>query len=320
MRLVKQMKYREVDFLSLRLCLCLFLSLSLSLGFSQASISVNKTEALIGDQLKLTLQIYTPSTHQWTNQDIVPGDTAGVVEVITTDSLQQTQDGDYTQYLKTWTIAVFDTGLIRVQAMPVVLKSSVGEDTQYTNDIPLMISGVVDSLGLAPIKPIVREPAKLSDYLPYIIIAVILIILIIAGIIYSRRKPKTQKVVEVRDLKPPHVIALEALDALEREKLWQQGLIKEYHSRMNHIMRTYLEQRYQIPALESTSTEIIYHLRKINLSDNLLQQIREVMMVEDLIKFAKAEPAIDIHAQYLEFARALILQTKAEPQTTTENV
>jgi hypothetical protein len=253
------------------------------------------------------------------NPDVVPADTVSAIEVVKTGNVQQAGAGSYVRYMKTWTIAVFDTGLVRIPPLQVVLQSSLGTDTQYTNDIPLLISGITDSLGLAPIKPIIREPAKFSDYLSYILIAVGLAVLIFLAIWYRRRKPKEQAVIEIRDEKPAHVIALDQLDALEREKLWQQGLIKEYHSRMNYIMREYLERRYHIPALESTSGEIMEHLRQSALPENLLRQIREVMTVEDLIKFAKAEPPIDIHAQYLEFARSLILQTKYEPQTTTTN-
>jgi len=304
---------------ALRLSLGLCFSLSLSLCYSQASLSIQKTQALIGDQLELTLQINTPSSSQWANPDVVPADTVDVIEVVATGDVRQSVDGDYTQYLKTWTIAVFDTGVIRVPPMPIILQNALGSDTQYTNDIPLIISGVADSLGLAPIKPIIREPAKFSDYLVYIIGVLAFGLLIILAILYRRRKPKVKEVIEIRDEKPAHTIALEQLDALEREKLWQQGLIKEYHSRMNHIMRTYLEQRYRIPALESTSTEIMKDLREMELRDDLLQQIREVMEVEDLIKFAKAEPPVDIHAQYLDFARSLILQTKVDSQIPSVN-
>jgi hypothetical protein len=282
-------------------------------------LSIQKTEALIGDQLELTLQINTPSGTTWVNTEAVPADTVAAIDVVRTGEAQQSNSGSYTQFLKTWTIAVFDTGLIRIPPMPVVLQNALGTDTQYTNDIPLMISGVADSLGLAPIKPIIREPAKLSDYLVYVVIGGVLLLLVILAVIYRRRRPKKKEIIEIRDEKPPYVIALEELDALEREKLWQQGLIKEYHSRMNHIMRTYLERRYGIPALESTSSEIMGQLRKNDLSEDLLQQVREVMEVEDLIKFAKAEPPIDIHAQYLEFARSLILRTKDEFQKTEVN-
>jgi hypothetical protein len=217
-------------------------------------------------------------------------------------------------------IAVFDTGIVRIPPMPVVLQNSIGFDTQYTNDIPLLITGVADSLGLAPIKPIIPEPAKFSDYLPYLIAAALIGILIVLGIIYRRRKPKAQEVVEVRDVKSAHVIAFEKLDLLESEKLWQKGHIKEYHSRMNHIMREYLDERFQIRTLESTSSEIMAQLRSIDLPEKLLGEISDVMEVEDLIKFAKAEPPAEIHAEYLEFARALIRQTKIDTQISEANV
>jgi hypothetical protein len=222
--------------------------------------------------------------------------------------------------LQKWTIAVFDTGLVRIPPLPVVLQNGSSTDTQYTNDIPLLISGVMDSLGLAPIKPIIREPANFSDYLPYVFGVVGLVLLVALVYWWSKRKPREIEVIEIRDQKPAHQIALEQLDALEAEKLWQQGQIKEYHSRLHHILREYLERRFGIRAMESTTGEILAQLSSGHLSDDMLRRVREVMEAEDLIKFAKAEPPVDVHAQYLDFARSLILQTKFEPQSPTEDV
>ncbi len=282
----------------------------------QAALTVDRTNALIGDQLELTLHITAPAGTEWKNPDVVPADTVAAVDVVHAGDLQRSDQGGQTQIVKTWTIAAFDTGVIRIPPLPVVLQNASGTDTQYTNDIPLMISGVTDSMGLAPIKPIIREPARLSDYMPYLIGVAGLCLLIAAGIWLSRRKPKGREVIEIRDEKPAHIIALDQLDALEREKLWQQGQVKEYHSRMNHIMRMYLQRRFGVPALESTTGEIMRYLRShTDLDDTLLDEVREVMQVEDLIKFAKAEPHVDIHAQYLEFARSLILKTKEVPQS-----
>ena len=42
---------------------------------------------------------------------------------------------------------------------------------------------------------------------------------------------KIRKVIQ----KPPHVIAIYELRALEQEQLWQKGMIKEYHSRITEI-------------------------------------------------------------------------------------
>jgi hypothetical protein len=287
---------------------------------AQASLSIERTEALIGDQLELSLQINTPTGTKWVNPDVVPADTVDAIDVVRVGALEETHQGGYTRILQKWTIAVFDTGLVRIPPLPVVLQNGPSTDTQYTNDIPLLISGVMDSLGLAPIKPIIREPSNFSDYLPYVLGVVGLILLIALVYWWSKRKPRQIEVVEIREQKPAHQIALEQLDALEAEKLWQQGQIKEYHSQLHHILREYLERRFEIRALESTTGEILAQLRSGHLSDELLRRVREVMEAEDLIKFAKAEPPVDVHAQYLDFARSLILQTKFEPQSHAEDV
>jgi hypothetical protein len=287
---------------------------------AQASLSIERTEALIGDQLELSLQINTPTGTKWVNPDVVPADTVDAIDVVRVGALEETHQGGYTRILQKWTIAVFDTGLVRIPPLPVVLQNGPSTDTQYTNDIPLLISGVMDSLGLAPIKPIIREPSNFSDYLPYVLGVVGLILLIALVYWWSKRKPRQIEVVEIREQKPAHQIALEQLDALEAEKLWQQGQIKEYHSQLHHILREYLERRFEIRALESTTGEILAQLRSGHLSDEMLRRVREVMEAEDLIKFAKAEPPVDVHAQYLDFARSLILQTKFEPQSPTEDV
>lgn len=299
------------DLLRILLLLCVAVQC-----IAQASLRADKTQVLIGDHIHLSLTINTPAGTEWINSDVVPADTVTAIDVLDMGTAQHTSAGAYSQYSNTWTIAVFDTGLVRIPPVPVILRNALGTDTQYTNDIPLIISGVTDSLGMAPIKPIIREPARFSDYLPYILGVAGIILLAVLAWMFRHRRSRPREVIEIRDEKPAHVIALEQLDVLEREKLWQQGRIKEYHSRMNHIMRAYLERRYQIPALESTSGEIITHLRRSALPGDLLQEIREVMEVEDLIKFAKAEPPVDIHAQYLEFARSLIVRTQYTPQTT----
>jgi hypothetical protein len=287
---------------------------------AQASLSIERTEALIGDQLELSLQINTPTGTKWVNPDVVPADTVDAIDVVRVGALEETHQGGYTRILQKWTIAVFDTGLVRIPPLPVVLQNGPSTDTQYTNDIPLLISGVMDSLGLAPIKPIIREPSNFSDYLPYVLGVVGLILLIALVYWWSKRKPRQIEVVEIREQKPAHQIALEQLDALEAEKLWQQGQIKEYHSQLHHILREYLERRFEIRALESTTGEILAQLRSGHLSDELLRRVREVMEAEDLIKFAKAEPPVDVPAQYLDIARSLILQTNFEPQSPTEDV
>lgn len=280
------------------------------ISFGQPSLSVSSTQALIGDQLELTLQIPLPGQATWINADVEPADTVASVEVLQTFSPEQVQGA----VRKRWTIAVFDTGYVRIPPLEVVLENNGVSDTFLTNDIPLRIEGIVDSAGMAPIKPIVREPVQLSDYIPYVVGAIGLVLLILAGIWWSRRPKKEPEVVVIRDEKPPHIHAFERLDTLEAQQLWQKGEIKKYHSELSHITREYLENRYGIQALEHTTGEIVEQLGRLELGSELVTEIKGMMEVEDLVKFAKAKPPVEVHAGHMELVRTFIRNTKIEPQ------
>ena len=43
---------------------------------------------------------------------------------------------------------------------------------------------------------------------------------------------------------PLHKLALQKLDQLAREELWQKGFIKDYHSRITDIIREYFEKQF----------------------------------------------------------------------------
>jgi hypothetical protein len=295
---------RRVMILSL---LCVFIEGVVA----QPRLSVSSTSALIGDKLTLTIQVPAIAGSDWINSDVIPADTVDVIQMLAQSDVRTRPEDNAS--IKQWTIAVYDTGFVRVPRVPVVMRSSRGNDTSWTNDIPLRIAGVVDSTGLAPIKPIDYEPVKFSDYIPYFIGLVVLIALILGGIWWHRRPKAEQEILIVEEVIPAHLIALEKLSALEEQKLWQEGKIKEYHLQLSHILRTYLEERYGVAALESTTSEVRHMLRPL-LSTAHFEDMMPMMEIEDLIKFAKAQPPLEVHGQHLTFVRQFVLNTKEETE------
>ncbi|MDX1409956.1 MAG: hypothetical protein R3330_17525, partial [Saprospiraceae bacterium] len=79
-------------------------------GYSQPRLTVSSTRALIGDHLQLTLEVGLNAGDQWVNQDVVPADTVAPVEVLETSGPEIGQD----MLRRRWTIAVFDTGWVRI--------------------------------------------------------------------------------------------------------------------------------------------------------------------------------------------------------------
>ena len=83
-------------------------------------------------------------------------------------------------------------------------------------------------------------------------------------------------------------------------------------------MRTYIEQRFSIPALEQTSSEILINLEKeqswiMLLQDsgvNLYDALRDLLTTADMVKFAKGSALPDENNRHLKNAYTFVLQTK----------
>jgi hypothetical protein len=68
--------------------------------------------------------------------------------------------------------------------------------------------------------------------------------------------------------------------------------VKEYYSELTDIARNYIEEAIEIPAMESTTSELIVALRaaslkkKMSVSQETIRKLRRVLKQADLVKFA----------------------------------
>lgn len=109
--------------------------------------------------------------------------------------------------------------------------------------------------------------------------------------------------------RPPRLVALEALAALEASPLLEQGRVKEYHVRASEIVRTYLEDKLEVPALELATGEVAAEMRRAALDARLCEQVREFLEACDLVKFAKLRPSADASRALLGDARRIVEAT-----------
>ena len=106
---------------------------------------------------------------------------------------------------------------------------------------------------------------------------------------------------------------------MEKEQLWQQGQVKTYYSRLTDIMREYIENRYDIQALELTTDEILEKIEKVNVHDELLDKLKSMLQTADMVKFAKAKPAVEQHTGNMENAHKFVVKTKYVPPVIEED-
>ncbi len=213
-------------------------------------------------------------------------------------------------------ITSFDTGYFAIP--PFEYKYNVLNDSVYSSvNTNALLLGVfplkVDmKKGITDIKPIIEEPFSIKEIIPYIIIALIVIVLLIVGIyVYKRIKnhkpiislPKKPKI-------PPHIIAKKNLDLLSDKKLWQNGFVKEFYSELTEIIRSYMEDRFKFGAMEMITEDIIANLSKLELEKELVNETSKVLELSDFVKFAKVQPLADQNSQALKWAYNFVEKTK----------
>ncbi|MBI3184609.1 MAG: hypothetical protein HYZ28_20935 [Myxococcales bacterium] len=107
-------------------------------------------------------------------------------------------------------------------------------------------------------------------------------------------------------VKPLHERTLTALDSLCAEQLPQKGKFREFHFRLSEILRGYLGERYEIDALESTSSELMEELRRLHTPGLPSEELARFCLESDLVKYARASATADQCRASLEFGYRLV--------------
>src|SRR5690606_15598023 len=81
-------------------------------------------------------------------------------------------------------------------------------------------------------------------------------------------------------------------------------------SRLSDILRAYLEYRYDVQALESTTDEISDLLADLKINNELKNRLLETLRLADFAKFAKATPMPEQNIRSIENAKSFVDRTK----------
>ena len=294
----------------------LFFLISASLfAQKQVETKIDVTKNKIGAQFYLTLK---------TNVDTLAkvvfptSKNFGKMEVIRSYVIDTIKLGDRYELIKKYGVTQFDSGKYVIPSLKVLINNKAFA----TDSLLVEVSNVqVDTLRqkLFDIKPIVEVPYELSYFWQYVLI--ILLILGIGALIYWLIKKYQKKKVEVvEELKSPIERATILLKTLEKKELWQKGAVKEYYSELTDIARNYIEEAIEIPAMESTTSELILALRaasikkKMTLSAETLENLERVLKQADLVKFAKSKPLdYEIAEDQNKIEKAILTLDKSIP-------
>jgi hypothetical protein len=275
-----------------------------------ARAELARKQITIGDQIYLSVNISAPPGTEVFPLDAAAIDALPGAEVITAEELEVIAEAPERLLEQRFLITSFDTGYVSIPAQAVFFERPDGlADTAYTNDLLLTVQGAVvtEEDDILPIKPIIAEPRNWTDYW-WVYLVLLGIVAVVAFREYRRRQ--TIEPPPPPPPPPPHERAITALNELEKHQLWQNGQTDAYYVRLTDILRTYLQDRFGIPAREMTSRQITNNLQQHDeLNPERLTELSDLLQLSDLVKFAQATPAEELHPAGLQRVRVFIRET-----------
>lgn len=197
------------------------------------------------------------------------------------------------------------------------------QDTVRTASVPrylpvtsLLTPEITDVQDLAPLATFPRP------LWPWVLLG--LAVLLGAGLIlaYLRRRqqaPPPVMAVPPEPERSPYEVAIDRLHRLEAANLEPFDAAKPFYVELSDVLRTYLEHRLRVPALERTTRELLQELRRAphasTVPPEAIRRIRSTLELADLVKFADAHPPADDGRRALGDVRTTLdtIETAQQP-------
>ena len=289
-----------------QLYILFFVSLSL---FSQNIVLDVDTNLLrIGEQFNVTMNYFSiDSLDINLNQ---AEDLFDEFEVLKESGLEKVFDID-TFFYKNYLLTSFDTGIF-ILSPKIITQQNL--DTLSVNPISITFLPVkLDSANkFFDIKPPKNVPFKLKELLGYkYVFLILLLILLIFYFAYKYvfKTPNIEENMEVIKI-PIDIYYLNKIKELSSKKYLEEDKFQLYYTRLSEILRGYLEHRFDIPALESSTYDLKLLLKNINLNEEWLN---DFLRVGDLVKFAKGLPSKKVSESFLKSVKLFIKANKIKP-------
>jgi hypothetical protein len=283
---------------------------------------IDSTHVLIGDQVKLHFEVQQPRDFKVyfpEFQDTVVKN----VEILEkykrdTSFLSENLMKVRQEYL----VTSFDSGFYYFPPYEFPIENEFIQDTIASKPFYLQVFTLKadTAKGIFDIKPPYQAPVTVGEVIPWVLYTLLAAGIVLAVIFLVRKTRKKEPILlPAKPKEPAHVMAIRKLEDLKEKKLWQSGHVKAYYSELTEIVREYIEGRFQIKALEQTSDEILEALgRKKLQNQEAMEELRELLQLADLVKFAKANPLPDENDKCYRDAYDFVRRTKWEPEDSQD--
>lgn len=288
---------------------------------------------MIGDRVTLTVEVDKDVMQHivFPTFDFTPKDGSAeqepsieVIHDFAPDTVSQ--EGRRVLLRKRYEMAVYDEGIYKMgRAQALCLDKNIVDTLFAEREEQLVVKTFqIDSTmtTVRDLKPQKTLKLRFAEFGGYLGIA-LAVLLLLAGAAYLLLRYLHKRGKHISDLfkpappLPAHIVAIEALEKLRNEKLWQNNKHKLYYSGLSDILRTYLAGRFGVGAMEMTTDEILETLRGIDIEQKQKMSLLSVLRDADLVKFAKAEP--EAEENELAYDKAFYFVENTKPVEVVED-
>jgi hypothetical protein len=279
--------------------------------------SVDKSEVQVGEDLTLTLVLRHPPEGRY----IAPPDTAFTPFDVIGKSEEEVSPVE--THLQVHLAAYRLPGDVEIPALQIQYRNQ-GEIASLTTDpIPIEIA-----TSLTPeVTEIhdIKEPVDLTVPRDFRLLWWLLLALaaaILAYLIYRklRKEPEGVKApVWIPPLPPADVEAEAALQRLAEKDLIRKGELKAFYTELSEVMKRYAGRRFEVPYLERTTSEVLSDLKPRKLLPGAVSELRAILEVSDLVKFAKVMPEAAQAEASFALALSWIQRTRPVPAPSSSS-
>ena len=314
----------------------IFIILILSVAFAKAQdvrvqAVLDSSKIRIGEQVKIDVYLnYNANQTNFKVQWPSIGDTlTDKIEVISVSAIDTTipDKGNPSNILQhqQLIISAYDSGYFAIPGFKFMLNNDTN-NVLFTQTLLLEVHTVptdTSATKLKDIKPIFNEVFNWKWYINYVYwgVGILLFILVIILVtIYLNNKNKNKIIEPEKPKIPAHITALASLEKIKGTQEWKEGKVKEYYSAISDTIRQYIEERYNVNALESTTDEIMMAFRTQVVDATSKEKLQQLLQLSDLVKFAKMTPIEVEHTFTLQNAFDFVNGTKREDVVTLNEV
>ena len=277
---------------------------------------IDSIQIFVGQQAHVTLTATAKESAKMEFPQFKPTEyiTPGVEVLDRKELEQQPQDNGFVSRRMVYTMTSFDDTLYYLPPMTVKIDGKPYKSKSLALKVLTIEVDTLHSDQFFGPKDVQDNPFQWSDWsLPFWLSVLMLVLLAIGYYLYLRLRDNKPIISHIRIVKRllPHQKAMKEIEQIKADKMVSSENSKEYYTKLTDTLRKYIEERYGFNAMEMTSSEIIDRLMSTK-DQKSLDELRQLFITADLVKFAKYSTLINENDANLVNAIEFINQTKLE--------